>query len=200
MPADFSNGYEAIASRFIESRSPDMGATVVAEWSRVLAPGSAVLDLGCGSGAPISQVLADLGFAIHGVDASPSMAAAFAKRFPNAPVECAAVENCSFLNRTFDAIVSWGLFFLLDAGAQRKLIARVSDALRPGGRFLFTAPSQACSWADSLTGLPSVSLGEAAYRIELEAAGLALTGTRLDEGGNHYSLASVTPRTWPPPR
>ena len=51
---------------------------------------------------------------------------------------------------------------------------------------MFSAPRQECAWDDMLTGRPSRSLGEAAYREALEAVGLTLVGQRTDAGGNHY--------------
>ena len=83
-------------------------------------------------------------------------------------------------------MVSWGLFFLLTPATQRHLIAKAAAFLRPGGRFLFTSPRGAVSWSDAMTGRPSISLGAEAYRVELEAAGMTLVGTRLDEGHNFY--------------
>jgi hypothetical protein len=61
--------------------------------------------------------------------------------------------------------------------------------LRSGGRLLFTAPSQCCSWRDAMTGRTSISLGYEAYQKALEAEGMSLIGTRSDEGENHYYLA-----------
>ena len=58
--------------------------------------------------------------------------------------------------------------------------------LAPGAGLLFTAPRERCVWADSLTGRPSRSLGEAAYLHLLEQAGLSLRGIASDEGGNAY--------------
>jgi cyclopropane fatty-acyl-phospholipid synthase-like methyltransferase len=162
---------------------------MVAEWSCLLPSGAAILDLGCGPGVPISQVLIERGFALHGVDASPSMIAAFRSRFPTIPVECAAVEDSGFFSRTFDGVIAWGLFFLLPEQAQRDLIVKIASSLRPGGRLLFTSPSQVCSWSDAMTGRESVSLGYEAYREALEAAGLELVDTFSDEGQNHYYSA-----------
>jgi SAM-dependent methyltransferase len=76
--------------------------------------------------------------------------------------------------------------FLLAPDAQANLIHKVARALKPGGRFLFTAPRQASEWSDNLTGRKSVSLGSDAYRQILEAAGLVLVGEAEDEGENHY--------------
>jgi len=128
MDSDPSNGYEAIAPIYISGRGSNpsgVGASVVAEWSRRLPPGATILDLGCGPGVPISQALIERGFTVYGVDASPAMVAAFRSHFPTMQVQCAAVETSDFFGRMFDAVVSWGLFFLLTPEVQRTLIAKV---------------------------------------------------------------------------
>lgn len=187
---DKSNGYEAIAADFINGRGRNasgVGAAEVAEWARTLPDGASVLDLGCGPGVPISLVLIEAGLDVYGVDAAPSMLAAFRRRFPGRPVQCAAAEESDFFGgRGFDGVVSWGLFFLLTEEIQRQLIVKVARVLRPGGRFLFTSPRQAVTWPDAQTGRRSISLGYEAYREALECAGLALVGIRLDAGHNFY--------------
>jgi SAM-dependent methyltransferase len=192
---DKSNGYEGVASVFIAGRgrdSSETGASDVADWSQLLPGGATVLDLGCGTGVPISQALIERGFNVYGVDASPTMVAAFRARFPRVPVECAAVEESGFFGRTFDGVVAWGLFFLLDADVQRRLVAKIAGVLQSGGRFLFTAPSQSCSWADAMTGRTSISLGHEAYRNALETEGMSLVGTHRDDAENHYYFAQKT--------
>ena len=191
---DKSRGYEAIASHYISGRGSNyrgrgVGAAEVAEWSRTLPDGAFVLDLGCGTGLPISQVLIEGGFHVYGVDASPSMVAAFRASFPEVPVERAAVEDSDFFGRTFDAVVAWGLLFLLEEQTQRQVIDKIARVLKPGGRLLFTSPEEICTWTDGMTGQPSLSLGYDAYRNALEGAGLKVTGTRLSTGDNFYYFA-----------
>lgn len=185
---DRSNGYEAVAGEFMAGRR-GVGAGTVRGWARSLVPGAAVLDLGCGHGVPISQVLMDKGFAVHGIDASPTLIAAFRERFPAVPAECAAVEESAFFGRTFDGVVAWGLMFLLPADTQTALVRKVTRTLNRGGRFLFTSPQAACTWPDALTGQPSISLGSDVYRRTLAAAGLEHVGEASDEGDNHYYFA-----------
>lgn len=192
---DKSNGYEAVASAFIAGRGRDIletGASDVADWSSCLPGGATVLDLGCGTGVPISQAFIERGFHLYGVDASPTMVAAFRARFPTVPVECAAVEESDLFGRTFDGVVAWGLFFLLDADVQRRLVAKVAAVLLSGGKFLFTAPSERGSWADAMTGRTSISLGYQAYRNALEAEGMPIVGTHRDNAHNHYYFAQKT--------
>ncbi len=139
---DRSNGYEAVASEHMARREQrTVGVATVRRWARALRPGTAVLDLGCGHGVPLSMALLNDGFAIYGIDASPRMTAAFRSRFPQAHVACEAIEDSQFFGRSFDGILAWGLMFLLDADTQRALIPRVASALSAGGSFLFTAPA-----------------------------------------------------------
>lgn len=192
---DKSNGYERVASEFIAGRggnSSGIGASVVADWSQTLPSGATVLDLGCGNGVPISQALIERRFNVYGVDASPTMVAAFRARFPSVPVECAGLEDSYFFGRTFDGVVAWGLFFLLDVEVQRRLIKKIAHGLRSGGRLLFTAPSQSCSWRDATTGRTSISLGHEPYRKALQAKRMSLVGTQRDGGENHYYFALKT--------
>lgn len=145
-----------------------------------------VLDIGCGSGIPITKALLEEGLSVYGVDASQTMVETFQRNFPNLPVTCEAVEESSFFNRRFDAVIAWGLLFLLPAKAQENVIQKVVNALQPDGQFLFTAPSQAVAWRDVLTGEVSVSLGSEGYKNTLAASGLTLLEEFEDEGGNHY--------------
>lgn len=76
MGDDPSHGWEAAASDFMEIRS-QTGVATVRNWARQLTSNGAVLDVGCGSGAPISAALLRDGFKVFGVDASPTLVAAF---------------------------------------------------------------------------------------------------------------------------
>jgi SAM-dependent methyltransferase len=189
MPIDPSKGYDAVADDFIAARSPTIGVATLRSWCRFLPKGCDVLDLGCGFGVPVSATLMDEGHPVYGVEASPRLTDAFRRRFAGAQVACETVEQSSLFGRPFDAVVSVGLMFFLSADAQRDLIRRVADALKPGGHFLFTAPLEHAAWTDIMSGLPSQSLGEEGYTAALSAAGLVLLAEYWDEGDNHYFAA-----------
>lgn len=187
---DRSNGYEGIAEEFLAhragSRSAGTGVSAVRQWARTLPRGAAVIDLGCGPGVPITEVLVAEGLTIFGVDASPSFVRAFRRNLPNAPVVCEAVQDSRLFDRTFNGALAWGLIFLLSRDDQRRLIQRIAHILAPGGRLLFTSPAQAARWNDAMTGLESRSLGADEYRRQLSAVGLTVTSEYEDEGQNHY--------------
>jgi cyclopropane fatty-acyl-phospholipid synthase-like methyltransferase len=94
---DGSAGYQEVAEEFMTLRSASrIGAGALEEWAARLPPGSAVLDLGCGHGVPVSEVLIQAGHRVYGVDASPALVAAFRARFPGVEVECARVQDSHF--------------------------------------------------------------------------------------------------------
>ena len=189
---DQSNGYEGIAAEFLAGRgrapATAVGAKEVRDWARTLPPGAAVIDLGCGSGLPITKVLVSEGLNVYGIDASPSFVEAFRHNLPGIPVAHESVQDTLFFNRRFDGVVAWGLIFLLLPEDQRRLIQRVANILVPGGRFLFTSSPEVepLVWNDAMTGLESRSLGVAEYRRLLSEAGLRVTREYEDVGENHY--------------
>jgi 2-polyprenyl-3-methyl-5-hydroxy-6-metoxy-1,4-benzoquinol methylase len=186
---DKSNGYETHAATFIRCRSKGnngVGAASVQLWARLLPPNAMVLDVGCGIGDPISKALIDEGLIVYGIDASPSMVQVFKQNFPDNPVACEAAEDSLFFNRQFDAIIAWGLMFLLPEETQEVVIRKMANALYAGGKLLFTAPSRSMKWEDAVTATESRSLGAERYRELLAASGLSLIEEFEDEGENHY--------------
>lgn len=183
---DRSEGWDGIAGQFLAARSAT-GTALVRSWAQRAVPrAGSIVDIGCGSGVPIAEVLIADGFHVSGIDASPKLLEAFRRRFPDAPSACEAAQDSGFFDRSFDAAVAIGLVFLLSAADQRALLPRAAHALNPGGRLLFSAPRETCEWNDLLTGRQSRSLGEPAYAALLEASGLRLIAQHHDEGGNHY--------------
>jgi SAM-dependent methyltransferase len=187
---DRSNGYERVSEEFLgrrgSGRSMGVGVDAVRKWARMLPCGGAIIDLGCGPGLPLTEVLVAEGLNAFGVDAAPSFVQAFQRNLPNTPVVCEAVQDSRFFDRTFDAVLAWGLIFLLGAEDQRRLIQRIAGILVPGGRLLFTSPAKPLVWNDAMTGLESRSLGAEEYSRQLLAVDISISNEYEDRDQNHY--------------
>jgi SAM-dependent methyltransferase len=189
---DLSNGYESVSVEFLarrgssRTRSNAIGVKEVRNWAQTLPRGSSVIDLGCGPGFPVTVVLVEEGLQVFGVDAAPSFVSAFEHNLPGTPIVCESVLESSFFDRTFDAVLSIGLMFLLKAEEQHRLIRRFADILVPGGRLLFTSTAKPHVWTDAMTGLESISLGVEEYRKLLGAAGISVAEEYEDVGESHY--------------
>jgi SAM-dependent methyltransferase len=191
---DPSQGWSGIGW-FTSGRSA-IGLATVRQWAQQLPVDGVVLDLGCGSGIPLTKGLADAGFRVFGVDASAQLAEACRRNVPGVEVACEPAESSHFFDRRFDGIIAVGLIFLLPERTQRVIIHKVADALEPGGRFLLSAPREVFTWADSLTGVESRSLGAATYLSTAADAGLTLAGEYRDEGENDYYDFRRDTSTW----
>ena len=188
MSDDPSCGYEAHGQAFVAARS-DTGAALVRAWAASLPAGASIVDIGAGAGVPLTAALAASGLDVAAIDAAPSMVAALRERLPHVPVACEAAEDSPFFGRRFDAALMVGVVFLLPPERQARLLRRVGETLRPGGRLLFSAPWQACAWTDALTGGACASLGRTAYARILAEGGLRVVSEHEDEGGNHHFAA-----------
>jgi SAM-dependent methyltransferase len=191
-PMGLLNGYESVSTEFLArrgnsgTRSNAIGVKEVRKWAKTLPRGSSVIDLGCGPGFPITVVLVEEGLQVFGVDAAPSFVAAFQRNLPGTPIVCESVLESSFFDRTFGAVLSIGLIFLLKAEEQHRLIRRFADTLSPGGRLLFTSTAKPHVWNDCMTGLESISLGAEEYKKLLGAADILVAEEYEDVGENHY--------------
>ena len=183
-----SNGYDAMAKSYIKLRSAT-GVGIIKDWAASFPGKATILDVGCGNGLPVSQVIIARELKLVGLDASPNMVAAFEQNFPDTEVICGAAETSDIFQRSFDGIIAVGLIFLLSPESQSIVLRRMASALNTGGRLLFTAPKQICSWTDILTEKRSASLGAKAYQDVLEQAGLVVFNEAVDEGGSHYYAA-----------
>jgi len=189
---DRSNGYEGVSEEFLSrrgnsrTRSDAIGVKEVRKWAKTLPRAGSVIDLGCGPGFPITVVLVEEGLQVFGVDAAPSFVAAFQRNLPGTPVICESVLESKLFDRTFDAVLSIGLMFILKAEEQHRLIQRFAEILVPGGRLLFTSTAKPDVWNDAMTGLESISLGAEEYRKLLGASGISVAEEYEDAGGSRY--------------
>jgi SAM-dependent methyltransferase len=102
-------------------------------------PGERILDLGCGDGI-LTKKLQDMGCELTGLDSSPDLASAARELGLDVVVMDATAMT---LYQEFDAVFSNAvLHWITDAD---KLIAKVFDALRPGGRFVAECGGYKCN-------------------------------------------------------
>ena len=65
-------------------------------------------------------------------------------------------------------------------------MASVAKVLKPGARFMSTAPTRIETWRDMNTGIECPSLGCKRYEEILEKTGLEVIVTNRDDGRNNY--------------
>src|SRR6267142_2695977 len=123
---DLSNGYEAVAAEFLAGRgrapSSAVGARPVRDWARTLPSGAAVIDLGCGSGLPITKVPVGEGLKVY-VQMMKSARPAFAS-------DDSAAGTADEVSAAFHGYVAYYGSYRVDEGA-RVVTHRLAGSLFP---------------------------------------------------------------------
>lgn len=132
--------YERHAQAWDRGRAADLilERQWVERFIALLPAGGSVLDLGCGSGQPIARFLIERGFAVVGVDSSPTLIAVCQRRLANAEWIVGDMRALS-LGRRFQGLIAWNSFFHLAHEDQRAMFAVFHEHAAPGAPLLFTS-------------------------------------------------------------
>ncbi len=102
-----------------------------------VAPGSRVLDLGCGAGVPTTRRLAKR-YLVTGVDVSPEQIRRAKGNVPGATFLTSDMTACSFGAGTFAAVVAFYSIIHVPRNDQKALLGAIWSWLAPGGYFVGT--------------------------------------------------------------
>jgi SAM-dependent methyltransferase len=185
--------YDLIAEWYATQRVGPIGVPEAVAMASSLADRSLILDLGCGTGIPISRALLDAGHRVVGIDTSLEMLRRFTTICPEAAGVRGLVQECGFARESFDAAISWGVFFHLRRPGLVNVLAAVARVLKPGAPFLFTGGD-----ADAEPGIEGTMNGvtfryysgsDESHHKLLQEHGFALLDVHVDGGNNTYYLA-----------
>jgi cyclopropane fatty-acyl-phospholipid synthase-like methyltransferase len=124
-----------------------------------------VLDLGCGTGAPIARYLIEHRCRVTGLDAASAMIEMCVDRFPEHQWYVGDMRTVA-MDRTFDGILAWDSFFHLQPTDQRRMIPVFKRHASVGGALMFTSGPSAGERIGSYQDEPlyHASLDSAEYR------------------------------------
>jgi ubiquinone/menaquinone biosynthesis C-methylase UbiE len=97
-----------------------------------LPQGARVLDAGCGSGYPVTQLLAE-SFLVTGLDFAKEQIRRAKKRAPTSTFVCGDITSLPFRDSSFDAVVSYYAIIHVPRNEHRELILNLHRILRPDG-------------------------------------------------------------------
>jgi SAM-dependent methyltransferase len=105
-------------------------------------PGAKLLDIGCGTGALLDALPAEVEYI--GVDINPAYIDAARQRYGNrGRFVCArAGDEIDFVRGGFDVVAAIAVMHHLDDGEVVRLAANASRLLRPGGAFVSVDPAK----------------------------------------------------------
>jgi trans-aconitate methyltransferase len=175
--------YERNAARFDAERTKGLHERVwLDRFTDGLPTGARVLDVGCGTGDPIADHLADRGFRVTGVDASQEMLRLARSRRPVGDWRLADMRALD-LGQRFGGILGWNSFFHLTRDEQRAVLPRLAAHLEPGGALMLTVGPEDGEVAGKVgsEAVHHASLAPEEYRSILAGLGIAVTDFVTDD-------------------
>ena len=190
--------YERNAGAWDRMRGRDLHErTWLDRFAATIPGGGTIFDIGCGMAEPVARYLVERGFAVTGVDSSPSLVAMCRERFPEQDWIVADMRQLA-LGRRFDGVLAWHSFLHLTPDDQRSMFPIFASHCAPGGALMFTSGPKHGENIDEWLGEPLYhgSLGPAEYQTRLAASGFkVLTNKVLDAdcGSSTVWLAQMSP-------
>ncbi|HEY2404663.1 MAG TPA: class I SAM-dependent methyltransferase [Polyangiaceae bacterium] len=136
---DLAELYARHARRFDGARTRSLMERPYLEMATTLAPATGkVLDVGCGSGEPLSRYFIEKGYQVTGIDAVDEMLEMCRERFPEMTWIQADMRRMNVSDR-FDIVIAWDSFFHLSPNDQRAVLRKFRHQTAPGGVLVFTS-------------------------------------------------------------
>jgi ubiquinone/menaquinone biosynthesis C-methylase UbiE len=135
-----AHSYDAIAERYAAWTGEGLTgarAHYVALIQQEMPSGSAVLDLGCGTGVPIARALAAQ-YRVTGVDGSARSIELARQNVPHATFLQADMTRVEFPPASFAAVISSYAIIHVPRAEHQALLHRIASWLQPGGLLIAT--------------------------------------------------------------
>ncbi len=179
-----AEGYDRIAERYRAwSKDSPVRLRFLEEILARLAPGSSVIELGCGAGEPVTRRFSERHH-VTGVDVSTEQLRLAAEVAPSATLIAADITAIDFPPASADAVIGFYVFGHVPPDAHRPLLAKAVSWLRPGGLLVINVPVADGDGIDpDWLGVPMYfgAIGEVETLAALTAAGLAVERAQVIE-------------------
>jgi len=184
--------YNEIAHQWADKRGDALISKLVVDFADKVSPGGKILDIGCGTGIPLTKYLCERNFFVTGIDLSERMIAiAQSSMIKGAEFVCSDFFDFESAEK-FDGVLAWDSLWHFHKNKQESIYPVISDVLRPGGYLLFTHGNIEGEHIDTMMGEPfyySSLSKEQVYGL-LGTYGFEINFAREDymENGSHRAL------------
>lgn len=175
--------YDKLAAWWAEyHQDSDYGVAAVRRALKFAPHNGRALDVGCGAGGRLANLIETQGLVLTGVDASAQMIALAKTAHPKAEFQLADIRDWES-DASFDFILAWDSLFHLPLNQQEPVLQKLCDLLTADGVLIYSFGDDVGSHSDEWCGqvFDYSSVGVSRNIEVLQNAGLTLRHLELDQ-------------------
>jgi SAM-dependent methyltransferase len=184
--------YDALLPSYISERHLLKSTKYVHKLLNVLRPSSRILDLGCGAGEPVDDLLLDAGHTVIGLDISEKMIAAARENCPAGEYYVRDIATLQMGEFAADAVVSFYTLFHVPRTLHSHLLRTIRSFLPRNGWLLITMGDKDFEGVTDWYGQKMwwSQWGPEKNRILVTQAGFEIAVDEIDHSGaeNHHII------------
>ena len=179
------SSYDTIAGTYLANRDRLKSGKYVQQLLKYLPKNSTILDLGCGAGVPVDDVLLKAGHEVIGIDISSEQIKLARKNCPRGQFMVSDIQDLQMGEYQVEAIISFYTIFHVPREEQGELLKKLASFLPEGGLLLITMGDREFEGEHVLHGekMWSSQFGTAKNRKMVEGAGFRVITDELDTSG-----------------
>ena len=179
------SSYDNIAETYLASRDRLKSGKYVQQLLKYLPKNSTILDLGCGAGVPVDDLLIKAGHSIIGIDISSEQIKLARKNCPGGEFWISDIEDLVMSQYRVQAVVSFYTIFHIPREKQGELLKKMASFLPKGGMLLITMGDREFEGEHTLHGVKmwSSQFGTAKNRKIVEGVGFKILLNEMDNSG-----------------
>lgn len=177
--------YDLIASEYLANRERLKSGKYVQKLLKLLPKNATVLDLGCGAGVPVDDVLIKAGHSVIGIDNSIEQIKLARKNCPRGTYEVRDIMELKRDEYMVEAVVSFYTWFHLPRAKQQERLETIASYLKKRGTLLITMGDREFEGEHTLYGARvwSSQFGSQKNRQIVELAGVEIIFEEIDTSG-----------------
>lgn len=151
------SAYERLGKKYLDYRRALKSDAYVKMFLRQLDKRSSVLDVGCGVGSPVDDILTKAGHEVVGIDLSPSLIELARKLVPGASYHTQDMRNLRMGEYVVDGIVCLYAIFHIPRSEHKRMLETFASFLPTGGWILISMGDRAYEGVHEMYGVESYS-------------------------------------------
>lgn len=132
--------YDSISEEWCKARKqlPPRDNDLFNYFMTILPDRGTILDMGCGSGIPITAQFAEAGFSVHGIDRSEKLLNKAKNNVPTASFEKAEIEEYQIIEK-YNAVILWDSLFHIPREKHSAILKSIFRSIPQGGLLILSS-------------------------------------------------------------